>query len=64
MAFKEWITGQKFPDHADCDILKINSSGVVQLSTERKTRKQMMDTAEDVRDYASDYAKRLKKKIS
>jgi len=30
----------------------------------KKTRKQMMDAAEDVRDYASDYAKKLKEKIS
>ena len=30
----------------------------------RKTRKQMLDAAEDVRDYASGYAKKLKEKIS
>lgn len=30
----------------------------------RKTRKQMLEAAEDVRDYASDYAKKLKAKIS
>ena len=30
----------------------------------RKTRKQLLDTAEDVRDYASGYAKKLKEKIS
>jgi gas vesicle protein len=30
----------------------------------KKTRKQMLDAAEDVRDYASGYAKKLKDKIS
>ena len=30
----------------------------------RKTRKQILDAAEDVREQASDYAKRLKEKIS
>jgi gas vesicle protein len=30
----------------------------------KKTRKQMLDAAEDVRDYASGYAKKLKEKIS
>ena len=30
----------------------------------KKTRKQMLEAAEDVRDYASDYAKKLKEKIS
>ncbi len=30
----------------------------------RKTRKQLLDAAEDVRDYASEYAKKLKEKIS
>jgi gas vesicle protein len=30
----------------------------------RKTRKHLIDTAEDVRDYASGYAKKLKEKIS
>jgi len=29
----------------------------------RKTRKQIADLAEDVRDYTSDYAKKLKDKI-
>ena len=32
--------------------------------TGRKTRKQILDAADDVRDYASDYAKKLKEKIS
>jgi gas vesicle protein len=30
----------------------------------RKTRKQILEAADDVRDYASDYAKKLKEKIS
>jgi len=30
----------------------------------RKTRKQILDAAEDVRDSASGYAKKLKEKIS
>jgi len=30
----------------------------------KKTRRQMLDAAEDARDYASDYAKKLKAKIS
>ena len=30
----------------------------------RKTRKQMLEAAEDARDYASDYAKKLKAKMS
>jgi gas vesicle protein len=30
----------------------------------KKTRKQMLDAADDVRDYASGYAKKLKEKIS
>ena len=30
----------------------------------RKTRKQILDAADDVREQASDYAKRLKEKIS
>ena len=30
----------------------------------RKTRKQILEAADDVRDYASDYAKKLKDKIS
>ena len=30
----------------------------------KRTRKQMLDAAEDVRDYASGYAKKLKEKIS
>ena len=30
----------------------------------KKTRKQILDAAEDVRDSASDYAKKLKEKIS
>ncbi|MEW6108765.1 MAG: YtxH domain-containing protein [Nitrospirota bacterium] len=30
----------------------------------KKTRKQIVDMAEDVKDYASDYAHKLKKKIS
>jgi gas vesicle protein len=32
--------------------------------TGRKTRKQILDAADDVRDYASGYAKKLKEKIS
>jgi len=32
--------------------------------TGRKTRKQIADLAEDVRDYTSDYAKKLKEKVS
>jgi gas vesicle protein len=32
--------------------------------TGRKTRKQILDAADDVRDYASGYAKKLKDKIS
>jgi len=30
----------------------------------RKTRKQIVDMTDDVRDYASGYAKKLKEKIS
>ncbi len=30
----------------------------------KKTRKQILDTADDVRDYATGYAKKLKEKIS
>jgi gas vesicle protein len=30
----------------------------------KKTRKQMLEAAEDARDYASDYAKKLKAKMS
>jgi len=30
----------------------------------RKTRRQIMDAADDARDYAIDYAKKLKEKIS
>jgi gas vesicle protein len=30
----------------------------------KKTRKQILDAADDVREHASDYAKKLKEKIS
>ncbi len=30
----------------------------------KKTRRQIVDLADDVKDYASDYAKKLKEKIS
>jgi gas vesicle protein len=32
--------------------------------TGRKTRKQIVDLADDVRDYTTDYAKKLKSKIA